>query len=62
MDRPSKAKKQNPRDLLKLEIAEELGLRAKVDALGWASLSAQEAGKIGGTMAQRLKGKNSRER
>lgn len=43
------------RDLMKLEVAAELGLLDKVEAVGWAGLSAQEAGLIGGVMSQRLR-------
>jgi len=40
---------------MKMEIAAELGLAEKVKELGWAGLSAQEAGIIGGKMSQRLR-------
>ncbi len=40
-------------DILKYEIAEELGLLDKVNATGWKSLSAKESGKIGGIMTKR---------
>ncbi len=54
----SKKKKQpSPRDLMKLEIAAELGLLPKVEQVGWAGLTAQEAGVIGGIMSQRLRQK-----
>lgn len=44
---------------LKFEIAEELGLYDKVLEGGWRSLTAQEAGRIGGLMTKRRKiGKN----
>ena len=43
------------KDRLKYEIAEELGLLGKVRETGWKSLSAKEAGKIGGIMTARLK-------
>ncbi len=48
-------KKADPLEPLKLEIAAELGLSEKVKSSGWDSLSAREAGKIGGVMTQRLK-------
>ena len=35
------------------EIAEELGLSDKVSKMGWAELSAEETGRIGGLMAKR---------
>ncbi|MCG8514187.1 MAG: alpha/beta-type small acid-soluble spore protein [Halanaerobiales bacterium] len=41
--------------LLKLEVAEELGLLAKVKELGWGGLTAEETGKIGGYMTQKIK-------
>ena len=43
-------------DMMKYEIAEELGLLDKVKEGGWKSLSAKESGKIGGIMAKRKKG------
>ncbi len=46
------AKKQ---DMLKLEIANELGLGEKVLKYGWKSLSAKETGRIGGLVAKRRK-------
>ena len=45
-------------DLLKLEIAEELGLTKKISERGWKSLTSKESGKIGGIMAKRKKNKN----
>jgi len=44
-------------DLMKLEIAEELGLMDKVNATGWKSLTAKESGRIGGIMTKRKKAK-----
>lgn len=38
-------------DLLKYEVAEELGLLEKVQRSGWKSLSAKESGKLGGMIA-----------
>lgn len=52
-----KNKQPSPRDLMKLEIAAELGLLTKVKQVGWAGLTAQEAGVIGGVMSQRLRQK-----
>lgn len=42
-------------DILKMEIAEELGLMDKVKATGWKSLTAKESGRIGGIMTKRKK-------
>ena len=56
---PKKEKKQKPltpMDLLKLEVAEELGLMDKVKEVGWAGLTASETGRIGGIMTRKLKG------
>lgn len=43
------------REKMKYEIAEELGLRIKVDELGWSGLTAEETGRIGGIMTKRKK-------
>lgn len=53
-----KEKPKTPEDILKLEIAEELGLDEKVRQKGWKSLTSKESGKIGGIMSSRLKNKN----
>mgnify|MGYP001157750969 CR=1 FL=1 len=42
-------------DLLKFEIARELGLAEKVLKYVWKSLSAKETGKIGGLVSKRKK-------
>jgi len=42
-------------DMLKFEIANELGLAEKVLKYGWKSLSAKETGKIGGLVSKRKK-------
>lgn len=44
-------KKQD--ELLKYEIASELGLVEKVKNFGWKSLSAKETGRIGGLITKR---------
>lgn len=46
------------RETMKYEIAEELGLKEKVDALGWSGLTAEETGRIGGIMTKRKKDNN----
>lgn len=43
------------REKIKYEIAEELGLKDKVDSLGWGGLTAEETGRIGGIMTKRKK-------
>ncbi len=45
-------------DLIKLEIAKEIGLIDKIEELGWGGLTAKESGRIGGIMtAKKRKGK-----
>ena len=48
-------------DIMKYEIASELGLIDKVTELGWAGLTAKEAGKIGGLLTSRKKQKKKAE-
>ena len=43
-----KKKEPTPNDIMKMEIAEELGLTEKVEKLGWGGLTAKETGRIGG--------------
>ncbi len=52
--RKSKMKK-TPDDVeaMKMEIAAELGLLEKVQAVGWAGLSAVETGRMGGILTKR---------
>ncbi|MGI6364454.1 MAG: small, acid-soluble spore protein, alpha/beta type [Bacillota bacterium] len=35
-------------DRFKYEIAEELGLKEKIDSQGWANMTSRECGRIGG--------------
>ncbi|MEG2247239.1 MAG: small, acid-soluble spore protein, alpha/beta type [Peptostreptococcaceae bacterium] len=42
-------------DIMKYEIASELGLLDKVSESGWAGLTAKEAGRIGGILTSRKK-------
>ena len=44
-----------PDEKMKYEIARELGLFEQVKAYGWKSLTAKEAGRIGGIMTKRKK-------
>jgi hypothetical protein len=46
-------------DLLKYEIADELGLLDKVRKSGWKSLTAKESGRIGGIMNKRIHDKKN---
>lgn len=47
--------KLKPEELIKYEIAKELGLYDKVMAHGWKSLSAKDTGKIGGLITKKKK-------
>ena len=42
-----------PDEILKYQIAEELGLMDKVNSTGWKSLTSKESGQIGGIMTKR---------
>lgn len=55
MERKKKPKELTPDDLMKLEIAQELGLMDKVEQYGWKSLTAKESGRIGGLMTKKKK-------
>jgi hypothetical protein len=46
---------EKTREKIKYEIADELGLSEKIDKLGWAALTAEETGRIGGIMTRRKK-------
>lgn len=54
-NREKKIKELTPDDLMKLEIAKELGLMDKVEQLGWGGLTAKETGRIGGLMTAKKK-------
>ncbi len=45
----------NPAEVLKFELAEELGLLDKVRKVGWGGLTAAESGRLGGLLTRRLK-------
>ena len=65
-EKTKKGAKKNPKpltdnDIMKYEIASELGLIDKVTELGWAGLTAKEAGKIGGMLTSRKKQKKKAE-
>ncbi|MCL2527425.1 MAG: alpha/beta-type small acid-soluble spore protein [Defluviitaleaceae bacterium] len=47
--------KPTENDIMKYEIAKELGLMDKVNATGWKSLTAKESGRLGGILARRKK-------
>lgn len=48
-------------DTLKFEIAEELGLADKLREVGWAGLTAKEAGRIGGIITSRKRKQQKKE-
>lgn len=50
-----KKKEPNDQDLLKMEIARELGLWNKIQKFGWGELTAEESGRIGGIMTSRIR-------
>ncbi|KAF5059283.1 hypothetical protein SDC9_85403 [bioreactor metagenome] len=50
-----KKKEPTPEDIMKMEIAAELGLMEKVAELGWGGLTAKETGRIGGLMTAKKK-------
>lgn len=52
-----KKKEPTAQDLLKMEIARELGLWDKIQKFGWGELTAEESGRIGGIMTSRMRGK-----
>lgn len=56
-----KKKELTKDDLLKYEIAEELGLLDKIENMGWGGLTAKESGKIGGIMTSRKKKRKLKE-
>ena len=54
-DKKTRKKEPTPNDIMKLEIAEELGLTDKVQKLGWGGLTAKETGRIGWLMTAKKK-------
>ena len=47
---------------LKMEIAEELGLKEKIEKEGWKSLTSRESGAMGGKMSSRRRKDNKKEK
>ncbi|NLJ57864.1 MAG: small, acid-soluble spore protein, alpha/beta type [Tissierellia bacterium] len=56
-----KKKELTPNDIMKMEIAKELGLMDKVEELGWGGLTAKETGRIGGLMTAKKKKRKKNE-
>jgi len=59
MPQQKKKKELTPQDIMKYEIAEELGLTDKIKETGWKSLTAKESGRIGGLMTKRQREKKA---
>ncbi|NLO21815.1 MAG: small, acid-soluble spore protein, alpha/beta type [Syntrophomonadaceae bacterium] len=56
MKNKSKKKKLlTEKDLMKMEIARELGVWEQIEQHGWESLSNAACGRIGGIMSKRLR-------
>jgi hypothetical protein len=53
--KPIDMEKVKPEDMIKYEIAKELGLFDQVLRDGWGSLSAKETGRIGSIMTRKRK-------
>ncbi len=49
------------RDLLKIEIARELGLWDKIQQDGWESLTNADCGRVGGIMRKKLQQKQAQQ-
>lgn len=58
--KPIELDKLKPEELLKYEIAQELGLFDKIQSQGWGSLSAKETGKIGGLITKKKREDNKK--
>ena len=43
-------------DEKKMEVAEELGLKEKIESVGWENMTTKEVGKIGGQMGGHIGG------
>lgn len=50
-----KTKTYYTKDILKLELAEQLGYRDKIRLYGWGELTSIESGKLGGQMRSYMK-------
>lgn len=51
----TKKKELKPEDIMKYEIANELGLGEKLLQVGWGGLTAEETGRIGGIITRKKK-------
>lgn len=57
--RDKKRKFPTEYDLLKMEIAKELGLWEQIEKEGWESLSNAACGRVGGIMSKRMREKRN---
>lgn len=55
IEKPKMKKELKPEDIMKYEIANELGLGEKLSNVGWGGLTAKETGRIGGIITRRKK-------
>ena len=60
MEKNKKKKIVTENDIMKYEIAGEIGLIDKINEQGWAGLTAKEAGRIGGMLTARKKNKKKK--
>lgn len=56
-DRDKKKKILTEYDIMKMEIAKELGLWEQIEKEGWESLSNAACGRLGGIMGKRMREK-----
>lgn len=57
--KPKKEKVLKPEDIMKYEVAAELGLSEKLARVGWGGLTAEETGRIGGIITRKKKGRSA---
>lgn len=50
-----KTKELTPKDLLKIEVAKDLGLWEQIEREGWGSLTNEACGRVGGIMNKKIK-------
>ena len=50
-----KVKTYYTKDILKLDLAERMGYREKINRYGWGELTSIESGKLGGMMRSYMK-------
>ena len=61
MDKPKQKIDDISLMLLKLEAAEELGLKEKVKKVGWGGLTSEETGKLGGYITSKINKKKKKD-